>query len=79
MVLDLVASPDIDFAQNITNLCLICNSDSSKHDIIREIILKNFDKKTVIFIDTKLESSQFKNLDYAEFIILHEDMPVIDR
>ena len=42
--------------------------------MIKDYIMKNTDKKMIIFTDTKDEAKQFGSMSYAEFIPLHGDL-----
>jgi ATP-dependent RNA helicase DDX21 len=58
----------------IETICVLCNTDSQKHTMLKDFILKNLDKKILIFTETKAECAQFASQNYAEFMPLHGDM-----
>ena len=39
----------------ISNICFLCNTEKQKHDVMKDYILKNPEKKIMIFADTKEE------------------------
>jgi superfamily II DNA/RNA helicase len=49
-------------------------NDSQKHEMIKQFITANQDKKMLIFTETKEETKSFGDLDYAQFRCLHGDI-----
>jgi superfamily II DNA/RNA helicase len=59
LLIDLVGTDSTQIPDRIKNICVLCNSDSQKHAMLRDYILKNRDKKMMIFTETKDEAKQF--------------------
>lgn len=59
MLIDLVGTDSTQIPSRIKNICILCNSDSQKHSMLRDYIIKNRDKKMMIFTETKDEAKQF--------------------
>ena len=56
LLIDLVGTDTTQIPDRIKNICVLCNSDSQKHSMLRDYILKNKDKKMMIFTETKDEA-----------------------
>lgn len=79
LLIDLVGSETNQIPDRIKNICVLCNSDSNKHEILKDYIMKNRDKKILIFTDTKAEASSFGQQSYAKFLPLHGDIQQSQR
>lgn len=55
MLIDLIGAESNQIPDTITNICFLCNTEKQKHDVIKDYILKNPEKKILIFADTKEE------------------------
>jgi superfamily II DNA/RNA helicase len=79
LLIDLVGTDTNQIPDRIKNIAVLCNSDAQKHDVIRDFITKNRDKKMLIFTDTKAEAAQFEMKTYAKFMPLHGDLSQSQR
>jgi len=61
LLIDLVGTDSTQIPDRIKNICVLCNSDSQKHSMLRDYILKNKDKKMMIFTETKDEAKTFSS------------------
>lgn len=61
LLIDLVGTDSTQIPDRIKNICVLCNSDSQKHSMLRDYIIKNKDKKMMIFTETKDEAKQFQS------------------
>lgn len=74
LLIDLVGTDTNQIPDRIKNIAVLCNSDSQKHEVIRDFVMKNRGQKMLIFTDTKMEAQQFESKTYARFMPLHGDM-----
>jgi|LauGreDrversion4_2_1035121.scaffolds.fasta_scaffold273306_3 superfamily II DNA/RNA helicase len=56
ILIDLVGTDTTQIPSRINNICVLCNSDSQKHTMLKDFVLKNQDKKIMIFTETKDEA-----------------------
>lgn len=56
ILIDLVGLDTTQIPKQIKNVCLLCNSDSQKKLVLKDFIMKNRDKKILIFTETKDEA-----------------------
>ncbi len=56
LLIDLVGTDTNQIPDRIKNICVLSNSIQQKHEVIRDFVTKNRDKKILIFTDTKAEA-----------------------
>jgi len=53
LLIDLVGTDTNQIPERIKNICVLCDSDKKRHAVVRDYILRNKDKKILIFAETK--------------------------
>lgn len=73
---DLVNAGGTDLApQDTDNTCVLCNSDGEKHRVLEEYLLRHGkDQKIMVFTGSNAETTTFKDLKYADFVPLDNQL-----
>jgi len=74
LLIDLVGTETNQIPDRIKNIAVITSDENEKQKIIKDFIIKNQDKKILIFCETKKEASAFEYFDYAKFMPIHGDL-----
>jgi superfamily II DNA/RNA helicase len=74
LLIDLVGTDTNQIPERIKNICVLCDSDKKRHAVVRDYILRNKDKKILIFAETKKDCQNFGGLAYAKFTPIHGDL-----
>ena len=74
-LIDLVGTETNQIPERIKNIAVITSGhEKDKQEILKQYLLKNKDKKIMMFCETKKECSQFEYVDFAKFLPLHGDI-----
>jgi len=74
ILIDLVGQDTSQIPTTIDNKLVLCESQTHKKKMMKEYILKNRDKKMIIFCETKRDCAKFEEESYAKFLPLHGDL-----
>lgn len=56
LLIDLVGTDTTQIPERIQHICVVVDSDQKRHAIIKDFVLKNKDKKMIIFAETKRDA-----------------------
>jgi superfamily II DNA/RNA helicase len=75
VMIDLVGTETNQIPERIKNIAVVTSgAEKDKQEILKDYLLKNTDKKIMMFCETKKECSQFEYVDFASFLPLHGDV-----
>jgi superfamily II DNA/RNA helicase len=80
IMIDLVGTETNQIPERIKNIAVLTSgSEKDKQEILKDYLLKNTDKKIMMFCETKKECSQFEYVDFGNFLPLHGDVSQTHR